>query len=139
MNVSKMSLPKFQELRSRIQSKVAEARTRVSAGGLAGQQMRPGGGKLLEQARARIQTRGFAGQQMRLGGGAFVEKARSRADIASRRMAERKPGVIPMVKEFKPGERLRQFFPQVTDRGEIAVMEEGAYPADGRGISIMQE
>lgn len=101
--------------------------------------MRLGGGKLVEQARGRIQTRGFAGQQMRLGGGAFVEQARRRANVAARRMAERKPGVIPMVKEFRPGERLREFFPQVTDRGDMSVMDEGAYPADGRGISIMPE
>ncbi|GAI60146.1 unnamed protein product, partial [marine sediment metagenome] len=31
------------------------------------------------------------------------------------------------------------FFPQVTDRGDMSVQDEGAYPADGRGISIMQE
>ena len=76
---------------------------------------------------------------MRLGGGAFVEQARRRANVAARRMTERKPGIIPMVKEFRPGERLRQFFPQVTDRGDMSVMDDGAYPADGRGISIMQE
>jgi len=81
----------------------------------------------------------MAGQQMRLGGGAFVEQARRRANVVARRMAERKPGVIPMVKEFRPGERLREFFPQVTDRGDMSVMDEGAYPADGRGISIMPE
>ena len=96
-------------------------------------------GKLAEQARTRIQTRGFSGRQMRLGGGAFVEQARRRANVAARRMTERKPGIIPMVKEFRPGERLRQFFPSVTDRGDMSVMDDGAYPADGRGISIMQE
>ncbi len=132
-------MPKVQEIRSRAQARVGEVRTRIQARGFAGQQMRLGGGKLVEQARARIQTRGFAGQQMRLGGGAFVEQARRRANVAARRLAERKPGVIPMVKEFRPGERLREFFPQVTDRGDMSVMDEGAYPADGRGISIMPE
>ena len=134
-----MSYPKVQELRTRAQARVGEARTRIQTRGFTGQQMRPGGGRLVEQARTRIQTRGFAGQQMRLGGGAFVEQARRRANVAARRLTERKPGIIPMVKEFRPGERLRQFFPQVTDRGDMSVMDDGAYPADGRGISIMQE
>ena len=134
-----MSLPKVQEIRSRAQARVAEVRTRVKARGFAGQQVRLGGGRLVEQARTRVKARGFAGQQMRLGGGAFVDQARRRANVAARRLAERKPGVIPMVKEFRPGERLRQFFPQVTDRGDMSVMDEGAYPADGRGISIMPE
>jgi len=132
-----MSLQKVQEIRSRAQARVGQARTRIQARGFSGQQMRPG--RLVEQARTRIQTRGFSGQQMRLGGGAFVEQARRRANVAARRMTERKPGIIPMVKEFRPGERLRQFFPQVTDRGDMSVMDDGAYPADGRGISIMQE
>ena len=139
MNVSKMSLPKVQELRSRVQSKVAEVRTRVSAGGLAGQQMRLGGGALIEQARARVRTRGIAGQQMRLGGGALVEQARRKADMVSRRMAERKPGVIPMVKEFKPGERLRQFYPEITDRKDMAVEGRPAYPFDGRDMAVFVE
>ena len=93
----------------------------------------------MEQARARVQARGFAGQQMRLGGGAFVEQARRRADMVSRRAMERRPGVIPMVKELRLGERVRGFLPQVTDRGDMSVMDEGAYPVDGRGISIMPE
>jgi len=134
-----MSYPKVQELRTRAQARVGEARTRVQARGFAGQQMRLGGGKLLEQARARIQARGYAGQQMRLGGGALVEQARRRADMVSRRAMERKPGVIPMVKELRLGERIRGFLPQVTDRGDMSVMDDGAYPADGRGISIMPE
>ncbi len=127
-----MSLPKFEELRSRVRSRVAETRTR----GIAGQQMRLGGGALIEQARARVRTRGIAGQQMRLGGGALVEQARRRADTVARRMAERKPGVIPMVKEFRPGERLREFFPEVTDRKDMAVEGRPAYPFDGRDMSI---
>lgn len=110
-----MSLPKVQELRSRVQAKVAEVRTRARA-------------------------RGLAGQQMRIGGGALIEQARRKADIAARRLEVRRgKGIIPMVKEFRPGERIRRFFPQVTDRGDMSVMDEGAYPADGRGISIMPE
>lgn len=134
-----MSFPKMEEFRSRAQAKVAEVRTRARARGFAGQQMQLGGGRLVEQIRTRVRPRGLAGQQMRLGGGAFVEQARRRADVAARRLTERKPGVIPMVKEFRPGERLREFFTQVTDRGDMSVMDEGAYPADGRGISIMPE
>jgi len=132
-------MPKIQEIRSRVQVKVSEVRTRVQARGFAGQQMQLGGGRLVEQIRTRVRPRGMAGQQMRLGGGALVEQARRKADIVSRRAMERRPGVIPMVKELRLGERVRGFLPQVTDRGDMSVMDEGAYPADGRGISIMQE
>jgi len=76
---------------------------------------------------------------MRFGGGALVDQARSRADMISRRAMERRPSIIPKVKELRLGERVRGFLPQVTDRGDMSVMEEGAYPADGRGISIMQD
>lgn len=139
-----MSLPKFQEFRSRVKSKVAEVRTLVSARGLAGQQMRLGGGALIEKARARVYGQGITGQQMRLGGGALVEKARSRADMAARRMAERKPGIIPMVKEFRPGERVRGLFGDraITDLSiekDTSVIGRPAYPFDGRDMSVFVE
>jgi hypothetical protein len=137
-----MSLPKFEELRSRVKAKVAEVRTRVGARGLAGQQMKLGGGALIEKARARVYGQGIAGQQMRLGGGALVEQARRRADVAARRMAERKPGIIPMVKEFRPGERLRQFFPEITDNLGVRDMAIEGYPAkpsDHREMAVFVE
>ncbi len=134
-----MSFPKMEEFRTRAKAKVSEVRGRVQTRGFAGQQIQLGRGRLVEQARTRVQARGFTGQRMRFGGGSLVEQARRKADMAARRLTERKPGIIPMVKEFRPGERLRQFFPQVTDRGDISIQDEGAYPADGRGISIMQE
>jgi len=109
-----MSIPKFQELRSRVQTRMAEARTRVRGQGL-------------------------AGQQMRLGKGVLVEQVRQRADMVARRMAERKPGVIPMVKEFRPGERLREFLPEVTDRKDMAVEGRPAYPFDGRDMAVFVE
>jgi len=137
-----MSLPKIEEMRGRLTGRVAEVRSRVRTRGLAGQQMRLGGGTLLEEARARVRTRGFAGQQARMGGGALVEQARRRADVATRRLAERKPGVIPMVKEFRPGERVRQLFGQreITDlsieRDMSIAGQRPAYPYDGRGLSV---
>ena len=137
-----MSLPKFQELRSRAQARMAEARTRVYGQGITGQMTRMGGGALIEKARARVQTRGFAGQQARMGGGALVDQVRRRADVATRRLTERKPGVIPMVKEFRPGERVRQLFGQreITDlsveRDMSIAGQRPAYPYDGRDMSI---
>ncbi|GAH68341.1 unnamed protein product [marine sediment metagenome] len=101
--------------------------------------MQLGGGRLAEQIRTRVRAPVLAGQQVRVGGGALVEQVRRRADMVSRRAMERKPGVIPMVKELRLGERIRGVFAQVTDRGDMSVMDDGAYPADGRGISIMQE
>jgi len=137
-----MSIPKIEEIRSRLTGRVAEVRSRVQARGFAGQQMQLGRGRLVEQARTRIQARGFAGQQMRFGGGALVEQARRRADVATRRLTERKPGVIPMVKEFRPGERVRQLFGEreITDlsveRDMSIAGERPAYPYDGREMSI---
>ena len=128
-----------QEFRTRVQTRISEVRTRVQARGLRGQQMQLGGGRLAEQIRTRVRAPVLAGQQVRVGGGALAEQVRRRADMVSRRAMERRPGVIPMVKELRLGERVRGFLPQVTDRGDMSVMDEGAYPADGRGISIMPE
>jgi hypothetical protein len=116
-----MSFPKVQELRSRLQARVGAARARVPAGRFMGQ------------------------GQMRLGGGALVDQARQRADMAARRLAERKPGVIPMVKEFRPGERIRQFLGQreITDlsieRDMSIAGSRPAYPFDGRDMSVFVE
>lgn len=136
-----MSFPKVQELRSRLQTRMGAVRARVPTGGILGKgQMRLGQG------------------QMRLGGGALVEQARQRANIAARRMAERKPGVIPMVKEFKPGERVREIIGQqgVFGQREITDTDVGrfgiggdrdmsiagarpAYPFDGRDMAVFVE
>jgi len=137
-----MSIPKIEEMRSRLTGRVAEVRSRVQARGFAGQQMQLGGGRLVEQARTRVQARGFAGQQMRFGGGALVDQVRRRADVATRRLTERKPGVIPMVKEFRPGERVRQLFGEreITDlsveRDMSIAGQRPAYPYDGREMSV---
>lgn len=88
---------------------------------------------------------------MRLGGGALVEQARQRANIAARRLSERKPGVIPMVKEFKPGERVREILGQPGAFGQREITDlsvekdmsiagaRPAYPFDGRDMAVFVE
>lgn len=91
----------------------------------------------IEQLRGRVMTRGGGGflsqrSQVMVGKGALVEQARRRANQVSRRLMERKPGIIPMVKEFKPGQRVRQLFGQITDNpaiDDMAVMGVRADPA----------
>jgi len=112
-----MSFPKVQELRNRVMERVA-------------------------QVRGRVGMRGMAGQQVMVGKGALIEQARRRADEIARRLAERRPGIIPMVKEFKPGQRVRQFFPAITDNPNIpdmAIESRPAKPADGRDMAVFVE
>lgn len=114
-----MSYPKIEELRGRVMGRMSEVRSRARSGGFMGQ--------------------GLSRQGMKLGGGQLVSQARQRANMASRRLSERKPGMIPMVKEFKPGQRLRQFFPEITDYKDMAVEAYPAYPSNGRDMAVFVE
>lgn len=75
-------IPNFNEIRQRAQQRIAEVRGTIS-------------------------TRKNTGTQ-RFGNGVIVNNIMNKANTISQRIMERKPGMIPMVKEFKPGDRLRQ-------------------------------
>lgn len=85
-------------------------------------------------------TRGVRGQG-RLGGGALLEEAMKRAETITARIQERKPGVIPMVKEFRPGERIKRILAPVrgsiVDSGQLSVEGEESYPVNERLSVIM--
>ena len=115
-----MSYPKVQEFRSRIQSRVSQVQSRVGV-------TRPSG---------------------MIGGGQIVSKARQRADMVARRLTERRPGIIPMVSEFQPGQRIKGFFGEreITDLAihkDASAIGQPAYPStvpgDGTGMSVFVE
>ena len=84
-----MNFPEIQKIRNRAKAKVTQLRGRV--GGMRGQ-------------------KGIRAQP-KLGGGELVNRVRGKADQLMRKVKERKPGFIPMVKEFKPGSRIRKVIP----------------------------
>ena len=115
-----MSYPKVQELRGRIQSRVSQAQSRLGVS-------RPTG---------------------MVGGGQLVGKARQRADMVARKLTERRPGIIPMVSEFKPGQRIKGFFGEreITDLAihrDASAIGQPAYPStspgDGTGMAVFVE
>ena len=55
----------------------------------------------------------------KLGGGMVVRQAKAKADMISRRLMERKPGIMSQVKEFKPGSRVKRVFGQSKLRGAV--------------------
>jgi len=55
----------------------------------------------------------------KLGGGMVVRQAKAKADRISRRLMERKPGIMGQVKEFKPGSRVKGIFGQSNLRGAV--------------------
>lgn len=55
----------------------------------------------------------------KLGGGMMVRQAKAKADRISRRLMERKPGIMSQVKEFKPGSRVKRVFGQSSLRGAV--------------------
>lgn len=55
----------------------------------------------------------------KLGGGMVVRQAKAKADSISRRLMERKPGIMSQVKEFKPGSRVKKVFGQSGLRGAV--------------------
>lgn len=74
---------------------------------------------------------------MRIGGGALVQEAMKRVEGVTARIAERKPGMIPMVKEWRPGERLRQILaPQTAGGRDLSVERDAASVVDRRDMSV---
>ena len=68
---------------------------------------------------------------MVIGGGALIERTRQRLDQITARIKERKPLIIPKIKEWKPGSRIReilapqtQFYGGVMDRPGMSVETE---------------
>lgn len=99
----------------------------------------------VSQVRSKIQLGGMAGKMtgQSVGGGKVVQQAKQRANQLSRRMMERKPGILSMVKEFTPGERAKQIFsPQTghrtTGSEDMSVVGRSPKPADGRGMSFVR-
>ena len=107
--------PEIEKIRNRAKVKVTQLRGRI--GGLRGQ-------------------KGLRAQP-KLGGGELVKRARGKADQLMRRVKERKPGFIPMVKEFKPGSRIRKVVPTKKIRGDLTSLR--VPTRSGKGFSIADE
>jgi len=114
-------------------SVVEKVRTKI-------QEIRARRPKLLAQR----QTRGQV-----IGGGALIERARQRVETLTARIKERKPQLIPKVKEWKPGERIREvlapqtsapapsYYGGVMDRPGLSVETEREQKLyDHRNISV---
>jgi len=85
----------------------------------------------IEELRRRIRERvplrpekGVTGE-IEIGKGALIELARERVDELVARVAELRPRVIPLVEEFRPGERIKKLMKgQGTATGEYPLAEE---------------
>jgi len=80
-----------------------------------------------------------------VGGGALIEKARRRAEQLTARIRERKPQIIPKIKEWKPGARIQEilapqtstYYGGIMDRPGMAVeVEREQKLFDHRNISV---
>jgi len=112
----------FQDTIKQMRSRVKSAKGNLLGGKL--------GGKFLNGQ--------FLGQGMgilsgqKLGSGKVMSTARSTVDRMTRQLIERKPGVISMVKEFKPGSRMTGLL-----RGEVVHLKRGPDAAiDGTAARI---
>ena len=102
---------------------------------------------VVERVRSRIQEirarRPLLGQQV-IGGGALIEKTRQRLDQITARIKERKPLIVPKIKEWKPGSRIREilapqtYYGGVMDRPGMSVETEPEQRkiAEDRGIAV---
>jgi len=103
----------------------------------------------LERVRSKIQEirarRPILGQTRGqvIGGGALIERTRQRIDQITARIKERKPMIIPKIKEWKPGSRIReilapQYYGGVMDRPGLSVETEPEQRkiAEDRGIAV---
>ena len=52
---------------------------------------------------------------MVVGGGALIERARQRVETITARIKERKPEIVPKIREWKPGERIRELLAPQTE------------------------
>jgi len=107
---------------------------------------------VVEKVRSRIQEirarrpKLLRGQEMVVGGGALIERTRQRVEQITARIKERKPMIVPKIKEWKPGERIRELLaPQTTsyyggvmDRPGLSIETESEQRqiATDRGIAV---
>jgi len=108
--------------------------------------------KPVERIRSRIReirgVRGqrIRGQQIRVGGGALIERARERVESAAQKIKERKPDLVPRIREWKPGTRIQEvlapqtqtnYYGGVMDRPGMAVeVEKEQKIFNHRNISV---
>ena len=97
----------------------------------------------IQQIRARRSLLGQTRGQQVIGGGALIERTRQRLDQITARIKERKPMIIPKIKEWKPGSRIReilapQYYGGVMDRPGLSVETEPEQRkiAEDRGIAV---
>jgi len=97
----------------------------------------------IQQIRARRPLLGQTRGQQVIGGGALIERTRQRLDQITARIKERKPMIIPKIKEWKPGSRIReilapQYYGGVMDRPGLSVETEPEQRkiAEDRGIAV---
>jgi len=68
----------------------------------------------IQEIRARRPVLGQTRGQI-VGGGALIEKARQRVERVTARIKERKPELVPKIREWKPGTRIKEILaPQTT-------------------------
>jgi len=105
----------------------------------------PANVKPVERIRSRIQqvrARAPLGGQKVVGGGTLINRARQRAETVTLRIKERKPQLVPKIREWKPGTRIRQvlapqYYGGVMDKPGMSVETEREQRlADQRGISV---
>jgi len=69
---------------------------------------------------------------MVVGGGALIERAKQRVETITARIKERKPEIVPKIREWKPGERIRELLAPQTESYYGGVM-------DRPGLSVETE
>jgi len=78
---------------------------------------------VVEKVRSRIQEirvrrpKLLRGQEMVVGGGALIERARQRVETITARIKERKPEIVPRIREWKPGARIKEILAPQTEAG----------------------
>jgi len=109
--------------------------------------------RVVERVRSRIQEirarRPVLGQRQTrgqvVGGGALIERARQRVESVTARIKERKPELVPKIREWKPGARIKellapqtQYYGGVMDRPGLSVETEPEQRkiAEDRGIAV---
>lgn len=106
--------------------------------------------------RFRERAKGIRGQALggrlagqKIGNGALISQAKGTMNRMSRRLIERKPGVMSMVKEFKPGSRVKGIFGHAVLNPRIGSMSVEGSPAkiprggkrgfgEGRQLAVVQ-
>jgi len=60
---------------------------------------------------------------MVVGGGALIERARQRVETITARIKERKPEIVPRIREWKPGARIKEILAPQTSTYYGGVMD----------------